>query len=310
MSPFAVVIVNYNTREDLRACLNSVLAAGPRQVVVADNGSSDGSREMVRETFPGVDLLELANPGYGGAANRAIATTDTPYVLLLNPDTLLAPDALLALGAYLEAHPPVGMVGPRLLNPDGSLQPSCYPYPGSLRWAFDNDDLAPLRRRSTRLRESGYRTWSHDCPRRVPCVMGAVLAIRRSAFDAVGGFDESFFMYYEEIDLCYRLNAAGWEVHFAPVTEVVHAGGTSTSQRRSAMSVAHYRSAEHFHRKHYRGLHLHLVNGVWKGLAWLRLVSARARLQRAQSEVERSVLAQEVVQRRAVLTQGAGLSGP
>jgi GT2 family glycosyltransferase len=310
MSPFAVVVVNFNTREDLHACLTTVLAARPRQVVVADNGSTDGSREMVREAFPEVSLLCLDNPGYGGAANRAIATTDAQYVLLLNSDTLLAPDALEALADYLDRHPEVGMAGPRLLNVDGSLQPSCYPYPGSLRWAFDNDDLAPLRHRSARLRESGYRTWSHDRPRRVPCVMGAVLAIRRSAFDAVGGFDESFFMYYEEIDLSYRLAAAGWEVHFAPVTDVVHAGGASTSQRRSAMSIAHYRSAEHFHQKHYQGLHLHLVNGVWKGLAWLRLASARARLRRAQGAVQRSALAQEVAQRQAVLAQGGGTSEP
>jgi len=269
--PFAVVVVNFNTREDLRACLRSVVASAPRQIVVADNGSTDGSREVVREAFPSVALLCLdENPGYGGAANRAIAATSAPYVLLLNSDTLIAPDALETLGAYLDTHPGAAVVGPRLLNPDGSLQPSCYPFPGSLRWAFDNDDVGRLLARLPLVRELGLRTWRHDRSRRVPWVKGAALALRRAAFDAVGGFDESFFMYHEESDLCFRLADAGWEVHFAPVTDVVHTGGTSTAQRQPEMDAALARSATRFHRKHYDGVHLWLATRAWAGITRVR----------------------------------------
>jgi GT2 family glycosyltransferase len=308
---FTVVIVNYNTREDLRACLETVPATEPGQVIVADNGSTDGSREMVREDFPDARLLCFDdNPGYGGGANRAIATTDTPYVLLLNSDTLLAPDALATLGDYLDAHPGVGIAGPRLLNPDCSLQPSCYPYPGSLRWAIDNDDLAPLLRRLAPLREVAYRTWAHDRNRRVPWVKGAALAIRRTAFDEVGGFDEAFFMYHEETDLCYRLAAAGWQVHFAPVTEVVHTGGTSTAQYYSAMSVALYRSAEQFYRKHYSGVHRWLAGVSWRGLARARYVMSLMRLRLTRDEQARAGVARDVEVSRAVLTDAAARRSP
>lgn len=275
MDRFAVVVVSYNTREDLRACLRSVAAARPGEVVVADNGSTDGSRAMVREQFPAVTLLCLdENPGYGGAANRAIAATSTPYVFLLNSDTLIAPDALAALGAYLDARPGVAIAGPRLRNPDGSLQPSCYPFPGSLRWAFDNDDVGRVLGRIPALREFSLRTWAHSRSRCVPWVKGAALAIRRSAFEDIGGFDTSFFMYHEETDLCYRLAEAGWEVHFAPVTDVAHTGGTSAAQWQREMDAALVESAVHFHRKHYDGAHLWLVTHVWDALTRTRRYTA------------------------------------
>src|SRR5262249_32929400 len=154
------------------------------------------------------------NLGYGAAANQAVASCTAEYVLLLNSDTLLSSGALKALGDYLDLHPRAAIVGPRLVNSDGTLQASCYPFAGTLEWFLDNDACVQLIRYVPVLRNHCLRTWSHTYARAVPCVKGAALAIRREAFDAVGGFDESFFMYFEEMDLCHRLEAIGWQVHF------------------------------------------------------------------------------------------------
>jgi N-acetylglucosaminyl-diphospho-decaprenol L-rhamnosyltransferase len=234
--PIAVAVVSFQTREVLEPCLASVVAAEPTEVVVVDNGSTDGSIELVRERFPSVNLVvNERNRGYGPAANQAIAATTAPAVLLLNSDTVLAADALASLGAYLGQHPRAAVVGPRLANADGSLQRSTFPWPSLGDLLVGDTGLHLLLPRLPAVRERFLRSWSHDRPRPVPWVRGAVLAIRRSAFDAVGGFDEAFFMYWEEVDLCRRLAATGWETHFAPVTTVVHARAVSTAKQPQAM---------------------------------------------------------------------------
>jgi GT2 family glycosyltransferase len=138
----AVAIVSWNTRDLLRTCLTRAAAQSPSEIVVVDNGSVDGSAEMVRAEFPAVRLELLAeNPGYGAAANHAMGLTESAYALLLNPDALLCPGAIAALTRYLDDHPRAGLVGPRLLNADGSLQRSCHAFPRP--WA------PPLRRRAS-----------------------------------------------------------------------------------------------------------------------------------------------------------------
>jgi len=241
MQQIAVVIVNWNTRDLLRACIRSVLAESPAEVVVADNGSQDGSVEMVRREFPAVTVIvSPENPGYGTASNRAIARCAADYIVLLNSDTELRPGALRVLGDYLEEHPKAGVVGPRLLNLDGTLQASCFPFPRP---------LVPLMKRRT-------GRFGHDRPEPVPWVVGAALAIRRVAFEPIGGFDESYHMYFEEVDLCYRLRKAGWETHFTPAAEVVHVIGASTQQRRAEMMLRTRLSSLEFFRRHYRGIPL------------------------------------------------------
>jgi len=250
--PVAVVIVNYNTREFLRTCLATVRLEAPSEVVVVDNASSDGSVEMVRAEYPWAVLYaNRTNPGYGTAANQAIAKSTTKYVLLLNSDTILPSGALEDLSTYLDRHPRAAIVGPRLLNSDGTLQASCYPFPGTLGWFFDNDDLRWFSCHIPILRNRLLRTWPHTYPRIVPWVKGAALLIRRQAFEAVGGFDESFFLYFEETDLCHRLSTAGWETHFAPVTTIAHVGEASTVQRCTDMTVQLVASNIKFCRKHY-----------------------------------------------------------
>ena len=239
----AVVVVNYNTRNFLRACLASVAAESPDEVVVVDNGSTDGSVEMVRSEFPAVRLVEdPGNPGYGAASNRGISACEAPYVLLINSDTLLRAGTLQALRDYMDRHPRAGSAGPRLVHADGSPHRSCYAFPSTTFLILEHSPLRRMAGWIPRVRRRYFIDWSPREACAVPWVHGAVLMLRRSAFEAVGGFDPSFHMYYEEVDLAYRLAAAGWETHFAPVAEVTHVGGASTSKAPIAMKDRNFRS--------------------------------------------------------------------
>lgn len=273
MNDMGVAIVNWNTRDLLRQCLVSVFDDGAIEVVVADNGSTDGSVEMVAREFPQVILLVNAdNPGYGAAANTAIRRGSAPYVLALNSDTILRRGALRALAGYLDQHPRAAIVGPRLRNPDGSLQRSCFPFPGPFVPLIKRPPIATVVERLPRLRDRYVSQFDHNRDRRVPWVLGAALGIRRAAFDAVGGFDESFVMYFEEVDLCRRLQQAGWEIHFAPVTDVTHIGGASTRQQRAEMLVRLSLSSVAFHRRHRRGLSLAAAVAVERMIVGGRLL--------------------------------------
>lgn len=247
-----VVIINYNTREHLRSCLATIPQAAADDVIVVDNASSDGSVAMIEAEYPWVTVLaNTKNPGYGAAANQAIAICTSPYVLLLNSDTRLEPGAFQALRSYFDMHPSVAVVGPRIVNLDGTLQVSCFPAPTPWNTFFRETRLSNLLRYVPFLRDRYLPTWSHLQPRTVPWVLGAALALRCEAFQAVGGFDESFFMYFEEVDLCHRLRAAGWQIQFAPVTRVIHIGGASTMHHRADMVVQLYASLHHFYERHF-----------------------------------------------------------
>ena len=208
----AVAVVSFDTRDVLERCLLSVRAAHPAQTVVVDNGSTDGSIELVRERFPEMtSIVNERNRGYGAAANQAIAACAAPGVLLLNSDTVLAPDALTALGRYLAEHPAAGIAGPRLANADGSLQRVDARLSVGRRHAHRRDGTAPARAAHAAACASASCARGRTTRRApVPWLRGAALAIRRSAFDAVGGFDEDYFMYFEEVDLSRRLHAAGF----------------------------------------------------------------------------------------------------
>lgn len=273
MTQIAVVIVNHNTREHLRQCLASLLLESPSEIVVVDNASTDGSVEMVRSEFPGVKLQDNSrNFGYGAAANQGMAGCTAEYVLLLNGDTHVSAGTLDALADYLDNNPAAAIAGPRLVNPDGTLQRSCFPFPGTLKWFLHFDMLGQLIRRIPILRNYQWRMWPHTRAQIVPWVMGAALAIRRQSFISAGGFDESYFMYSEETDLCYRLNAAGWQVHFAPVTTVVHVGQASTNQYRAEMAVEHVSSKLLFYRRHYSTLRFAVLALMMVGSILARLV--------------------------------------
>ncbi|HKU63110.1 MAG TPA: glycosyltransferase family 2 protein [Gemmatimonadales bacterium] len=304
MGRMAVAIINWNTRDLLRACLQSAMADGAHEVIVVDNGSYDGSIDMVRREFPSVRLKVLpSNPGYGAASNIAFRLCTTEYVLLLNSDTEIRPGALAALTGALDGHPQVGIFGPKLENPDGSLQRSVFPFPSPFISLFKRQPFAFLVSRLPGLREYYPLNFSHQTQRRVPWVLGAAQAIRRTAFDAVGGFDETYVMYYEEVDLCYRMRKAGWETRFDPTGTIMHVGGASTRQRRQEMLVRLTLSSLAFHRHHDRGARLALARLVLRATArfWLTRDTLRFHLNRNTGVRER--LAQDREVWREVLTR-------
>jgi N-acetylglucosaminyl-diphospho-decaprenol L-rhamnosyltransferase len=251
-SPMAVAIINYNTRAHLQACLATVLSAGAEEIVVVDNASADGSAEMVRQAYPSVHMIANDfNPGFGAAANQALAHCAAPYVLLLNSDTRVRSGALQVLSRYLDQHVRVAIAGPRLLNANETLQPSAFAFPTPLVSLLRETFLGRVGALIPALQERFLFSWPHTHARAVPWVLGAALAIRREAFDRVQGFDESFFMFSEEVDLCYRLREAGWEVHFVPEATVLHVGGASTEQRHIEMEVERYMGTVRFYCRHY-----------------------------------------------------------
>jgi GT2 family glycosyltransferase len=306
MTRMAVAIVNWNTRDLLRDCLRSLAEQGALDIVVVDNGSTDGSPEMVRAEFPHVILeIDHTNPGYGAAANRACARCRGEYILVLNSDTVLRPGSIAALTAYLDAHPKAGIVGPRLLNPDGSLQRSCFPFPGPWVPLFKRQPFAAIADLVPSLREAHPGRFAHDTARRTPWVLGAALAVRRTAFEAIGGFDASFVMYYEEVDLCYRMLQAGWETHFTPSAEIVHLVGASTRQRRAEMLVRLNLSSIAFHRRHHRGLALTLSLASVRAGTLACLARDRVRYLLAARDGTRERLAEDVAVWREVLARSS-----
>ncbi|HVW19134.1 MAG TPA: glycosyltransferase [Solirubrobacteraceae bacterium] len=287
--PIGVVVVSHNTRDVLAACLASLLAAGATDVVVVDNGSTDGSREMVRERFPTVRLEALdANLGYGAAANHGVRASARPVALVLNSDTVVPPGALEALAQHLARHPRAGLAGPRLHNPDGSLQPSCFPLPSAADALIAETGAHRLLRRIPWLRERLLRTWSHDRPRTVPWLLGAALAVRREAFARIGGFDESIFLYGEEIDLACRLAEAGYEAHFTPAATIVHAGGASSADDLSTYPDHIWASCRHLER-HGSRADLAAFRAVMRAVLAARI--ARDAIARATARGERRALA-------------------
>jgi N-acetylglucosaminyl-diphospho-decaprenol L-rhamnosyltransferase len=224
MPDASVVVVTYNSAAWIERCLESVRG---RETIVVDNGSTDGTVALVRERFPAVRLLEQENAGMGGGNNAGMRIASGRYFLLLNSDAWVVGDAVTQLVAFADEHPEAAVVGPRLLNPDGSLQRSARAFPTLWRLATEYlflRKLAPRSRLLNRFYEGGFE---HDVVREVDWLFGACLLVRRDAADEVGLFDEDFFMFSEETDWCYRFRQAGWKVYFFPGAEVVHVGGAS-----------------------------------------------------------------------------------
>lgn len=225
----SVIIVSYNTRQMTLDCLQT-LSAGlgglATEVVVVDNASTDGSAAAIAEVHPEVSLIANArNVGFGAANNQAMERARGEFFLLLNSDAFVRPDAAPSLVKYLRAHPDVAVVGPRLLNADGSLQVSCFPFPSPARAWLENLWVSAAFPHHPRWGD--YRRWPHDRERLVDSVIGACMLVRREAYAQVGGFDERFFMYSEELDWQRRLRDRGWRVAFTPDAQVTHLGGAS-----------------------------------------------------------------------------------
>ena len=274
----SIIIVNWNTRELLAGCLSSVASSsvsirsradetlGPEsepaktnqelltldrkglatEVIVVDNASTDGSASMVQKRFPWVKLIaNRENAGYAGANNQAIRQSESRYVLLLNSDTVVEADAVEMMVRFLDDHPGAAGCGPRLINADGSFQPSCHPMLTPHREFWRLMFLDRLWRRASYPQSM----WTTRQPRPVEVIKGACLLLRQQALDEVGLLDERYFMYTEEMDLCYRLSHAGWELWWIPQSVVLHYGEASSQQMAEEMYIQLYQSKVQFHRK-------------------------------------------------------------
>ncbi len=201
------------------------------ETIVVDNGSTDGTPAFVRERFPEARLIEQGNVGMGGGNNAGMRVASGRYFLLLNSDAWALGDAVERLAEFADAHPDAAIVGPRLRNPDGTLQRSVRGFPTLWRLATEYLFLRKLAPRTRALNAFYAGGFAHDEEREVEWLYGPCLLVRRDAVDAVGLFDEDFFMFSEETDWCYRFRAAGWKVYFFPGAEVTHVGGASHGGR-------------------------------------------------------------------------------
>jgi N-acetylglucosaminyl-diphospho-decaprenol L-rhamnosyltransferase len=223
----STVVVTYNALPWVEQALESVRET---ELVVVDHGSTDGTLDLVRERFPEATVVEQDNLGFGAGNNAGMRAASGRWYLLLNSDAWLQAGALGALIAFAEEHPDAAVVGPRLLNPDGTLQRSVRGFPTLWRIATEYLFLRKLAPRSRMLNAFYAGGFDHDEPREAEFLMGSVLLVRPEAVEAVGGFDERYFMFSEETDWCYRFRQAGWKTWFFPGAEAVHVGGATTTQ--------------------------------------------------------------------------------
>lgn len=250
----SITICSWNTQADLRACLQSLRDAKDEanfEVVVVDNASHDGSPDMVEKEFPEFRLLrQTVNLGFTGGHNLAIKERKGRDVALLNSDTVVHPGAIKALVGFMAAHPEYGIVGPKLLNPDGSLQYSCRRFPNPVAAAFRNTILGRLFPNNRFTRDYLMQNLSHTEVTEVDWVSGAAMFIRQEVVDQVGVLDNNLFMYCEDVDLCKRAWLGGFKVVYFPQAVITHAIGTSTSQIANKMIVRFHRSMFRYYKKH------------------------------------------------------------
>lgn len=280
----AVVIVNYNAGEYLARCVASVVEATGGiavDVLVVDNASRDGSARVAAARTPEVRLIEnTANRGLSAAWNQGARAVDAQWILFLNPDTEITQGDLASFVKAGEARPDVALLGPVIRNPDGSVYESGRVFPGVVQ-AVGHAFLGPIAPGNRFTRAYRQTSWDRSTEREVDWVSGAAMLLRRSAFEQVGGFDEAFWLYGEELDLGTRLRDAGWKVLATPSLEIMHVGGVSTGRSRRT-HLLHSRSIYRYYRKHratgWRRATLPLARAALRARA--ELVAVRERVAR------------------------------
>ncbi|MCL4507643.1 MAG: glycosyltransferase family 2 protein [Chloroflexi bacterium] len=293
----SIIIVNWNTLDLLIQCLDSIYNAAPEiklETFVVDNASTDGSVVAVRELYTQVQLIaNTENVGFARANNQAISQATGRYILLLNPDTLVIPGALETLFEFMDQRTDAGAVGARILNPDRTLQTSCYPALTLSRefWRLMHlDVVAPYG--IYRMNE-----WTTDTPRRVDSVLGACLMIRREVISRIGLLDPDYFFTAEEIDLCRRICKGGWHIYWVPRAQIIHYGGQS-SKLAPAKSFLHlYHGKVLYFRKQHGALAAMLYKLVLFMTTLLRLlISPLAWLERRSRREQHLILASRYCQ--------------
>jgi len=263
----SIIIVNYNTERLLKGCLESIYAGAngtPLDIWVVDNHSRDNSVAMLRSQFPRVQVIENAcNVGFSKANNMVISRSDSDYVLLLNPDTLVIGDAIERVVKYMNEHPEVGIAGCKVLNRDGTLQLACRRSIPTPRVAFYRlTGLSKLFPRSRAMARYNLTYEDAEQAHEVDAVSGAFLMIRRQAVRDIGLLDEQFFMYGEELDWCLRAKRAGWGVMYYPAAQIVHYKGESTKYNSRKAAFEFHRAMYLFHKKHFARDYSPVTNGL------------------------------------------------
>jgi len=253
----SMVIVNTNEWKVLQPCLESVFAhppADPFEVIVVDNASTDGSRDLIAKMYPSVVLVpNSTNLGFAAANNRGIRIALGEFILLLNPDTVVRAGALAALCRTMDAHPEAGVVGCKLLFPDGNLQRTVRTFPSVWNLFCDAFFLTTVLKPIPLFSRYYLPGFDYDTEQQVDWVIGAAFLIRRTLLDRIGLLDEQFYMYTEEVDFCYRAVQNGFQVWYTPSSEIVHFWGGMSAFNRRVITWTNV-SMKLFLEKHFRGM--------------------------------------------------------
>jgi GT2 family glycosyltransferase len=252
----SVVTVNYRSLEPLLACLATIPAAAPGlsvEIVVVDNQTGSGARPALATRFPDVRLIENAeNVGYARAVNQGIRATSGEFVLVMNPDCEIRPGALRELFDYMRAHPEAAIAGPKILNPDGTLEYSARSFPTHVAFLFNRYSLLTRLFPNNRWSRSYLLSdWDHASVRGVDWISGACMMVRRAAIEQVGPMDEAFFMFIEDVDWCRRMRLAGLEVVYVPQAVIVHRIGASRNRVAARVIYGRHRGMIHYFHKHH-----------------------------------------------------------
>jgi N-acetylglucosaminyl-diphospho-decaprenol L-rhamnosyltransferase len=254
MVDLSIVIVSWNVADVLSACLESIQTKRSHEIIVVDSASSDDSVQRIRQGYPHVKLLAQAeNVGFTRGNNIGLATAQGRYLLLLNPDTLVLNGALDQMLDYMESHPQVGIIGPHTLNTDGTTQSSKRRFPTLITGFFESTWLQPYAPKAM-MRRFYAEDVPDDAIAEVDWVQGSALLARREVYEQIGGLDEGYVMFSEEVDWCKRAKAAGWRVVYDGKAQIVHHGGKSTEQASARKHIHFQESKLRYYRKYHGAL--------------------------------------------------------
>jgi hypothetical protein len=273
----SIIIVTYNSSSSIVACLTPVVEMADVEIVVVDNDSRDGTPTLLKERFPSVTLIALQdNIGFGGACNIGVTASSGSFIILLNPDAVASAQAIRTFIEFCEKHPRAGIVGGHLVDPFGLPLQSMGDRPTVVRLVLEK----PIEWMAKRVSPCGilHRAIGKYCAKfRLPhvaepvdWVSGAALCCRRQAWNDTGGFDENFFLYYEDVDLCLRAAQVGWEVWHVPTTVVSHQSGVSFAGDVNYQKRIYYASQRYFFQKHHGPVVASLLSFGQKLYCWRR----------------------------------------
>ncbi len=273
----SIIIVNYNVKEFLQNLLHSIEKASlniSHEIIIVDNASDDGSVELIREKFPSVKLIvNTENLGFGKANNQALELAKGKYLLLINPDTIVSEDTLDKMIRFFEDSTEAGLAGCKILNPDGTLQLACRrSFPGPWTSFCKVTGLSNLFPKSKLFSRYNLTYLDEDQTYEVDAISGSFMMMKKETYDKVGGFDEEFFMYGEDLDLCYRIQQAGFKVFYVHTTQIIHYKGESTKRSRLDETKVFYDAMHLFVKKHFSSSFL--VEAILRSAIGVRKVLA------------------------------------